>query len=126
MRSTIGAACFVVGTMIAAPAWAWDFPGHRIVGAIADLILQQHDPTAHQRVSELLEKQNGGTIELRSLSQVAVFPDCAIAGVLLPMKRKHMRSAIRTTINSTSPMCRCSSRLTSRAAPEPTASMSCK
>jgi hypothetical protein len=80
MRSTIGAACFVVGTMIAAPAWAWDFPGHRIVGAIADLILQQHYPTAQQRVSELLEKQNGGTIELRSLSQVAVFPDCAKRG----------------------------------------------
>ena len=79
MRSTIGAACFVVGTMIAAPAWAWDFPGHRIVGAIADLILQQHYPTAQQRVSELLEKQNG-TIELRSLSQVAVFPDCAKRG----------------------------------------------
>jgi len=80
MRSTIGAACFVVGTMIAAPAWAWDFPGHRIVGAIADLILQQHYPTAQQRVSELLEKQNGGTIELRTLSQVAVFPDCAKRG----------------------------------------------
>jgi len=80
MRSTIRAAFFVIGSMIAAPAWAWDFPGHRIVGAIADLILQQHYPTAQQRVSELLEKQNGGTIELRSLSQVAVFPDCAKRG----------------------------------------------
>jgi hypothetical protein len=40
--------------MVAAPAGAWDFPGHRIVGAIADLVLLQHYPTAQQRVSELL------------------------------------------------------------------------
>src|SRR5262245_59054201 len=82
MRSTMGAAFFVIGTMVAAPAWGWDFPGHRIVGAVADLILLQHYPTAQQRVSELLEKQNGGMIERRSLSQAAVFPDCAKRGNL--------------------------------------------
>ncbi len=26
------------------PAAAWDYPGHRIVGAIADLVLQKHYP----------------------------------------------------------------------------------
>ena len=80
MQSTIAAAFFVIGSMVAAPAWAWDFPGHRILGAVADLILLQHYPTAQQRVSELLDKQNGGTIERRTLSQVAVFPDCAKRG----------------------------------------------
>jgi len=35
MQSTIAAAFFVIGSMVAAPAWAWDFPGHRIVGAVA-------------------------------------------------------------------------------------------
>jgi S1/P1 Nuclease len=80
MRSTIAAAFFVIGSIVAAPAWAWDFPGHRIVGAVADLILLQHYPTAQQRVSELLDKPNGGSIERRSLSQVAVFPDCAKRG----------------------------------------------
>ena len=55
-------------------------PGIAFVGAIADLILLQHISDGAQRVRELLEKQNGGTIELRSLSQVAVFPDCAKRG----------------------------------------------
>ena len=80
MRRTIGAACLAVCTTIAMPAAAWDFPGHRIVGAIADLILLQHYPTTQQRVSELLEKRDGSTIERRTLSQVSVFPDCAKRG----------------------------------------------
>jgi hypothetical protein len=80
MRRTIGAACLAVCTAVAMPAAAWDYPGHRIVGAIADLVLLQHYPTTQQRVSELLEKRDGSTIERRSLSQVAVFPDCAKKG----------------------------------------------
>lgn len=79
MRSTIGAACLVVCTAVA-PAAAWDFPGYRIVGTVADLILLQHYPAAQQRVSELLQKQDGSTVERRSLGQVAVFPDCAKKG----------------------------------------------
>ena len=51
---------------------------------------------------------------------------CRFAGALPPMKKKHMPSTIRTTINSTSPMCRCSSRVTWRAAPERTPSTSCR
>ena len=80
MRRTIGAACLAACTTIAMPAAAWDFPGHRIVGAIADLVLLQHYPAAQQPVSELLEKRDGTTIEKRTLSQVSVFPDCAKRG----------------------------------------------
>jgi hypothetical protein len=80
MRRTIGAACLAACTTIAMPAAAWDFPGHRIVGAIADLVLLQHYPAAQQRVSELLEKRDGTTIEKRTLRQVSVFPDCAKRG----------------------------------------------
>src|SRR5262245_60234874 len=41
------------------------------------LVLQQHYPATQQRVSELLEKNDGGTVTKRSLAEVAVFPDCA-------------------------------------------------
>src|SRR5262249_51872447 len=79
MRSRIRAACLAAwaASAVPVPAAAWDFPGHRIVGAIADLVLQQHYPATQQRVSELLEKNDGGTVTKRSLSEVAVFPDCA-------------------------------------------------
>src|SRR5262249_41711276 len=82
MESRVRAACLAVwaASALPVPAAAWDFPGHRIVGAIADLVLQQHDPATQQRVSELLEKNDGGTVEKRSLSEVAVFPDCAKRG----------------------------------------------
>ena len=64
-----------------APLLAWDYPGHRIVGMIADLILQEHHPATYQKVSELLDKRDAnGMIEHRSLAQVAVFPDCAKRG----------------------------------------------
>jgi len=60
------------------PARAWDYPGHRIVGAVADLVLQRYHPRAQKRVSELLEIQlPGGLWQKRSLREVAVFPDCA-------------------------------------------------
>jgi hypothetical protein len=79
MRGRVRAACLVAwaASTVPAPAAAWDFPGHRIVGAIADLVLQQHQPATQQRVSELLEKNDGGVVQKRSLSEVAVFPDCA-------------------------------------------------
>jgi S1/P1 Nuclease len=61
-----------------APAQAWDYPGHRIVGAIADLVLAQHHPKTQARVSALLEKtDSSGVAVKRSLSEAAVFPDCA-------------------------------------------------
>jgi hypothetical protein len=83
MRSAIRRAFLAVCAAIAvpAPAGAWDYPGHRIVGAIADQILQQH-PATQKRVSALLDKKDadGNVVEKRSLSQVAVFPDCAKRG----------------------------------------------
>jgi S1/P1 Nuclease len=83
MRSRIGAVLLAFAVIAGpAPAGAWDYPGHRIVGAVADLVLVQHYPTAQKRVSALLDKKdaNGNVMEKRSLSQVAVFPDCAKRG----------------------------------------------
>ena len=63
------------------PAVAWDYPGHRIVGAIADLVLQEHYSNTYKKVSEVLDRRDAnGMIEHRSLGQVAVFPDCAKSG----------------------------------------------
>ena len=84
MGSRIRPALLAAGIAIAVPppALAWDYPGHRIVGAVADLILAQHYPAAQQRVSALLDKKDadGNVVEKRSLSQAAVFPDCAKRG----------------------------------------------
>ena len=81
MRTRIRAALLAAYAALAlsAPAAAWDYPGHRIVGAIADLVLQQHYPATRKRVSELLDKKDasGNVVDKRSLSEVAVFPDCA-------------------------------------------------
>ena len=75
-RALLAAVFFAAA--IPAPATAWDYPGHRIVGAIADLVLQQYHPEAYAKISALLEiKSADGTVVKRSLSQVAVFPDCA-------------------------------------------------
>ena len=134
MRGRIRAACLAAwaASAVPAPAAAWDFPGHRIVGAIADLVLQQYHPATQQRVSELLQKNDGGSVQKRSLSEVAVFPDCAKKGNVPfcgrppPTKRKRTRSAIRTMTNSTSPMCRCSNRATSPTLPARKASMPCR
>ena len=60
---------------------AWDYPGHRIVGAIADLVLQEHYPNTYKKVSELLDiRDANGMVQHRTLNQVAVFPDCAKPG----------------------------------------------
>src|SRR5262245_6447279 len=73
----IGACLAACAIAIPAPAKAWDYPGHRIVGAIADLVLQQHYPATYKRVSDLLEIRRPGDLwQKRSLREVAVFPDC--------------------------------------------------
>jgi hypothetical protein len=79
MRKVILVTLFAVGSAVAAPlpATAWDYPGHRIVGAIADLVLQQHYKKTYQRVRDLLDRNTPAGVEHRTLSQVAVFPDCA-------------------------------------------------
>ena len=80
MRDWILVALLLAGAAIAVPmpAMAWDYPGHRIVGAIADLVLQTHYPATQKRVSDLLEIQlPNGLWQTRTLREVAVFPDCA-------------------------------------------------
>ena len=71
----LGAAVLVITT---APAPAWDYPGHRMVGAIADFVLNSRHPKAYARVKALLATTDADGNKLqRTLSQVAVFPDCA-------------------------------------------------
>ena len=79
MRRTIFATLAVAGAVVvtATPAGAWDYPGHRVVGMIADIVLQRDHPVAYQRVSELLEQKFGPVVDKRTLGEVAVFPDCA-------------------------------------------------
>ncbi|MGA2128852.1 MAG: S1/P1 nuclease [Xanthobacteraceae bacterium] len=83
LRSVAVAALCTAAVAVAAPipAAAWDYPGHRIVGAIADLVLQRHYPAAKRRVGELLDiTLANGRAQKRSLRDVAVFPDCAKSG----------------------------------------------
>jgi hypothetical protein len=69
------AACAIA---FAAPATAWDYPGHRIVGAIADIVLSTHYDDAYDKVTKFLTTKDAyGNDVKRTLSQVAVFPDCA-------------------------------------------------
>lgn len=80
MRKTIFATLFVAGAALTAPspALAWDYPGHRIVGAIADAILAKHYRNTQAAVRKLLTTTDAAGNEIhRTLSQVAVFPDCA-------------------------------------------------
>lgn len=72
----------VIGAIaLPSPASAWDYPGHRIVGAIADLVLQQHYPKTYEKVQALLAtKDKDGKVVTRTLGQVAVFADCAKRG----------------------------------------------
>ena len=82
MRKTVFAMLLAAAWLaVPQPAAAWDYPGHRLVGAIADLVLQQHYPNTHKKVSDLLEiKRPGDLWQKRSLREVAVFPDCAKKG----------------------------------------------
>jgi S1/P1 nuclease len=81
MRKVVFGTLAVVGAVVAtaSPAFAWDYPGHRMVGAIADTVLEQHYTKTYDKVKDLLAKKDeqGKVIETRSLAQVAVFPDCA-------------------------------------------------
>jgi hypothetical protein len=80
MRNAIRAALLGAGTLVAitSPTLAWDYPGHRMVGAIADLVLSKHYKKTHDEVAKLLTTKDAyGNVVKRTLSQVAVFPDCA-------------------------------------------------
>lgn len=81
MRKTVFATLLLAASMAApVPALAWDYPGHRIVGAIADFVLFSQHPKAYDKIKKLLEGKDadGNRLE-RTLSDVAVFPDCAKA-----------------------------------------------
>jgi hypothetical protein len=80
MRKAILVGLFAAGAAMTAPlpAAAWDYPGHRIVGAIADAILAKHYRNTQKAVGKLLTATDAAGNEIhRTLSQVAVFPDCA-------------------------------------------------
>jgi hypothetical protein len=80
MLNAIRAALLSAGTLVAmtSPTLAWDYPGHRMVGAIADMVLSKHFKKTHDEVSRLLTtKDANGNDVTRTLSQAAVFPDCA-------------------------------------------------
>src|SRR2546427_12736593 len=98
MRGRIRATWVAVwaASALPVPAAAWDFPGHRIVGAIADLVLQQHYPATQQRVSELLVKNDGGTVERRSRRGVPGLRDKGQRTVLRAPALRRRESVCRT------------------------------
>jgi hypothetical protein len=80
MKNTIRAALLGAGTLVAmtAPSLAWDYPGHRMVGAIADFVLSSRHPDAYKKIQDLIVgKDANGNKLVRTLSQVATSPDCA-------------------------------------------------
>jgi len=80
MRKSIQAIALAatMAAFLPAPAVAWDYPGHRIVGAVADAILAANFHHTRDKVAKLLlgRDSDGKDLE-RSLREVAVFPDCA-------------------------------------------------
>jgi S1/P1 Nuclease len=83
MLNAIRAALLGAGTLVVmtSPAPAWDYPGHRMVGAIADFVMSSRHPKAYAKVKGLLLTKDADNNDLtRTLSQVAVFPDCAKTG----------------------------------------------
>ena len=78
MRITLQILAVASALALPTPAFAWAYPGHRIVGTIADLVLQAHYPEVYKRVQGLLTiKGPDGKEVKRTLGEVAVFPDCA-------------------------------------------------
>jgi len=80
MRNAIRAVLLGAGTLVAmtAPSQAWDYPGHRMVGAIADFVLSSRHPDAYKKIQDLIVGRDAdGNKLVRTLSQVATSPDCA-------------------------------------------------
>ena len=83
MRTAIRSALLCAGALVSmtASAAAWDYPGHRMVGAIADFVMSSRHPKAYAKVKDLLvSKDADGNKLTRTLSQVAISPDCAKPG----------------------------------------------
>ena len=82
MNNTIRTALLGAGALLVmtATASAWDYPGHRMVGAIADFVLSARHPEAYKKIQDLIvSKDANGNKLVRTLSQVATSPDCAKA-----------------------------------------------
>jgi hypothetical protein len=80
MRNVVRAALLGAGTLVAmtSSTLAWDYPGHRMVGAIADFVLSSRHPEAYKKIQDLIVgKDANGNKLVRTLSQVATSPDCA-------------------------------------------------
>lgn len=86
MPSVIRAALFMASTVLTAPApaFAWDYPGHRIVGAIADAVLSANEPDIYKKIvgrpaspGLLATRDDHNNVLIRTLKDVAVYPDCA-------------------------------------------------
>ena len=74
------------------PAWPWGSDGHRTIGMVADLLLQ-NAPASRDAVSQIL----GGI----SLSEASVFADCAKAGGRANAHSQLMSRTMCNTIRST-------------------------
>lgn len=80
MRNILMAALIVLASTaaLAAPAQAWGYAGHRIIGAIADLVLKARYPEAYKKLqAKLAIKDASAKAITRTLREAAVFADCA-------------------------------------------------
>jgi hypothetical protein len=74
MGNTIGATLFGAAALLVmtTPSAAWDYPGHRMVGAIADFVLSSRHPEAYRKIQVLMVSKDADGHKLtRTLSQVA-------------------------------------------------------
>jgi S1/P1 Nuclease len=77
-RSVAAFALLGLALTLPSPASAWDYPGHRIVGDIADIVLARDYPKAHAKMKTVLALEGpGGKITERTLRDAAIFADCA-------------------------------------------------
>jgi hypothetical protein len=56
MGNTIGATLLGAAALLVmtTPSAAWDYPGHRMVGAIADFVLSSRHPEAYRKIQDLM------------------------------------------------------------------------
>ena len=80
MRNVLSAALMAMTAMLAlaAPAHAWSYAGHRIVGAIADSVLKSRYPDVYRQLQAKLAIRDAAGNEIRrTLREASVFADCA-------------------------------------------------
>lgn len=85
MLKMVGA-ILLAAVLMPAPAWSWGKKGHRTVGAVADMILENH-PQTRARVRAILAdaiKSDPGS-EQPNLHDAALWADC-VKGICGPLK----------------------------------------